>query len=80
MFSDRRVISLEDREYLIDRLDFVRNQMNLLIQDIKKKIEAITKEVENKVNQRNPLTVHLDDKNTLLFYNMHLNSWQNILL
>lgn len=51
----------------MDRLDFVRNQMNLLIQDIKKKIEAITKEVENKVNQRNPLTLHLDDKNTVLF-------------
>ncbi|XP_056092262.1 mitofusin-1b [Rhinichthys klamathensis goyatoka] len=48
--ADKRVVSLEDREYLIDRLDFVRNQLNLLIQDIKKKIEAITKEVENKVS------------------------------
>ncbi|XP_067243810.1 mitofusin-1b [Chanodichthys erythropterus] len=48
--ADKRIISLEEREYLMDRLDFVRNQMNLLIQDIKKKIEAITKEVENKVS------------------------------
>uniref|UniRef100_A0A673GGR8 Mitofusin 1b n=1 Tax=Sinocyclocheilus rhinocerous TaxID=307959 RepID=A0A673GGR8_9TELE len=39
-----------EREYLIDRLDFVRNQLNLLIQDIKKKIEAITEEVKHKVS------------------------------
>uniref|UniRef100_A0A673GD67 Mitofusin 1b n=1 Tax=Sinocyclocheilus rhinocerous TaxID=307959 RepID=A0A673GD67_9TELE len=44
------VLSLEEREYLIDRLDFVRNQLNLLIQDIKKKIEAITEEVKHKVS------------------------------
>uniref|UniRef100_A0A671M8C9 Mitofusin-1-like n=1 Tax=Sinocyclocheilus anshuiensis TaxID=1608454 RepID=A0A671M8C9_9TELE len=48
--SDLRVLSLEEREYLIDRLDFVRNQLNLLIQDIKKKIEAITEEVKHKVS------------------------------
>ncbi|XP_056324782.1 mitofusin-1b isoform X2 [Danio aesculapii] len=48
--AEKRVVSLEEREYLIDRLDFVRNQLNLLIQDIKKKIKAITEEVENKVS------------------------------
>ncbi len=48
--SDLRVASLEEREYLIDRLDFVRNQLNLLIQDIKRKIEAISEEVKDKVN------------------------------
>uniref|UniRef100_A0A671MC42 Mitofusin-1-like n=1 Tax=Sinocyclocheilus anshuiensis TaxID=1608454 RepID=A0A671MC42_9TELE len=48
--ADKRVLSLEEREYLIDRLDFVRNQLNLLIQDIKKKIEAITEEVKHKVS------------------------------
>uniref|UniRef100_A0A671QZK1 Mitofusin-1-like n=1 Tax=Sinocyclocheilus anshuiensis TaxID=1608454 RepID=A0A671QZK1_9TELE len=48
--ADKRVVSLEEREYLIDRLDFVRNQLNLLIQDIKKKIEAITEEVKHKVS------------------------------
>ena len=40
---------MEDREYLVDRLDFVRNQLNLLIGEIKKRIKAITEEVEQKV-------------------------------
>ncbi|XP_055040012.2 mitofusin-1b [Misgurnus anguillicaudatus] len=48
--AEKRVVSLEEREYLIDRLDFVRNQLNLLIQDIKKRIKLITEEVENKVS------------------------------
>ncbi|XP_026077786.1 mitofusin-1-like isoform X1 [Carassius auratus] len=48
--ADKRVLSLEERDYLIDRLDFVRNQLNLLIQDIKKQIEAITEEVKHKVS------------------------------
>ncbi|KAI2658945.1 Mitofusin-1 [Labeo rohita] len=48
--ADKRVVSLEERDYLIDRLDFVRNQLNLLTQDIKKKIEAITEEVKDKVS------------------------------
>ncbi|XP_058647909.1 mitofusin-1b isoform X2 [Onychostoma macrolepis] len=48
--AEKRVASLEEREYLIDRLDFVRNQLNLLIQDIKRKIEAITEEVKGKVS------------------------------
>lgn len=41
----------EDREYQIDRLDFVKNQLNLLIDEIKKKIKAISEDVESKVIQ-----------------------------
>uniref|UniRef100_A0A8C1X4G2 Mitofusin 1b n=1 Tax=Cyprinus carpio TaxID=7962 RepID=A0A8C1X4G2_CYPCA len=48
--ADKRVVSLEEREFLIDRLDFVRSQLNLLIQDIKKNIEAVTEEVKHKVS------------------------------
>lgn len=40
-----RVASLEEREYLQDRLEFVRNQLNLLIEDIKKKIKIVTEQV-----------------------------------
>ncbi|XP_031430076.1 mitofusin-1b isoform X2 [Clupea harengus] len=48
--AEKRVASMEDREYLVDRLDFVRNQLNLLIGEIKKRIKAITEEVEQKVS------------------------------
>lgn len=48
--AEKRVVSLEDREYLMDRLEFVRNQLNLLIEEIKKRIKAITEEVEQKVS------------------------------
>lgn len=41
--------ALEDREYQMDRLEFVKNQLNLLIDDIKKKIKAISEDVEAKV-------------------------------
>lgn len=40
---------MEEREDQIDRLDFIRNQMNLLTLDVKKKIKEVTKEVANKV-------------------------------
>ncbi len=50
--SDLRVGSLEEREYLSDQLDFVRSQLNLLIQDIKKRIQAVSEEVKDKVNVR----------------------------
>uniref|UniRef100_A0A7N6AQJ7 Dynamin-type G domain-containing protein n=1 Tax=Anabas testudineus TaxID=64144 RepID=A0A7N6AQJ7_ANATE len=46
----RWVTSLEDREYQMDRLEFVKNQLNLLIDDIKKKIKAISEDVESKVS------------------------------
>uniref|UniRef100_A0A4W4E7D6 Dynamin-type G domain-containing protein n=1 Tax=Electrophorus electricus TaxID=8005 RepID=A0A4W4E7D6_ELEEL len=38
------------RDSLMDHLEFVRNQLNFLIQDIKKKIKIVTKEVENQVS------------------------------
>lgn len=41
--------ALEDREYQMDRLEFVRNQLNLLIDDIKKKIKSISEDVASKV-------------------------------
>lgn len=40
---------MEEREDQIDRLDFIRNQMNLLTLDVKKKIKEVTEEVANKV-------------------------------
>ncbi|EGW10764.1 Zinc finger protein 639 [Cricetulus griseus] len=39
-----------EREDQIDRLDFIRNQMNLLTLDVKKKIKQVTEEVANKVS------------------------------
>lgn len=41
--------ALEDREYQMDRLEFVKNQLNLLIEDIKLKIKAISENVAAKV-------------------------------
>ncbi|XP_010772037.1 mitofusin-1-like [Notothenia coriiceps] len=46
--AEKRVAALEDREYQIDRLEFVKNQLRLLIDDIKAKIKAISADVENK--------------------------------
>uniref|UniRef100_A0AAX7TW05 Dynamin-type G domain-containing protein n=1 Tax=Astatotilapia calliptera TaxID=8154 RepID=A0AAX7TW05_ASTCA len=40
--AEKRVAALEDREYQMDRLEFVKNQLNLLVDEIKKKIKAIT--------------------------------------
>ncbi|XP_058494782.1 mitofusin-1b [Solea solea] len=48
--AEKRVAALEDREYQMDRLDFVRNQLNLLISEVKKKIKAISEDVESKVS------------------------------
>ncbi|XP_012494776.1 PREDICTED: mitofusin-1 [Propithecus coquereli] len=45
-----RVYSMEEREDQIDRLDFIRNQMNLLTLDVKKKIKEVTEDVANKVS------------------------------
>uniref|UniRef100_A0A2K6FGU4 Mitofusin 1 n=1 Tax=Propithecus coquereli TaxID=379532 RepID=A0A2K6FGU4_PROCO len=44
------VYSMEEREDQIDRLDFIRNQMNLLTLDVKKKIKEVTEDVANKVS------------------------------
>lgn len=48
--AEKRVLSLEEREYQMDRLEFVRNQLNLLTEDIKKRIKAVTEQVEEKVS------------------------------
>ncbi|KAG8003716.1 Mitofusin-1 [Nibea albiflora] len=48
--AEKRVAALEDREYQMDRLEFVKNQLNLLIDEIKKKIKAISEEVATKVS------------------------------
>ncbi|KAM6127273.1 mitofusin-1 isoform 4-T6 [Phoenicopterus ruber ruber] len=45
-----RVHSMEEREDQKDRLDFVRNQLNILTEDTKEKIKHVTEEVENKVS------------------------------
>ncbi|XP_075013450.1 mitofusin-1 isoform X3 [Calonectris borealis] len=45
-----RVHSMEEREDQKDRLDFVRNQLNILTEDTKEKIKRVTEEVENKVS------------------------------
>ncbi|XP_014794289.1 PREDICTED: mitofusin-1 isoform X2 [Calidris pugnax] len=45
-----RVHSMEEREDQRDRLDFVRNQLNILTEDTKEKIKRVTEEVENKVS------------------------------
>lgn len=44
--------ALEDREYQMDRLEFVKNQLNLLIADIKVKIKAISEDVASKVTDQ----------------------------
>uniref|UniRef100_A0ACB8FCL4 Mitofusin-1 n=1 Tax=Sphaerodactylus townsendi TaxID=933632 RepID=A0ACB8FCL4_9SAUR len=48
--ADQRVRSMEQREEQKDRLEFVRNQLNLLTADIKLKIKEVTEEVANKVS------------------------------
>uniref|UniRef100_A0A672Q5K9 Mitofusin-1-like n=1 Tax=Sinocyclocheilus grahami TaxID=75366 RepID=A0A672Q5K9_SINGR len=48
--AEKKVFSLEEREALMDRLEFVRNQLNFLTEDIKDKIKAITEEMADKVS------------------------------
>uniref|UniRef100_A0A8D0LAA0 Mitofusin 1 n=1 Tax=Sphenodon punctatus TaxID=8508 RepID=A0A8D0LAA0_SPHPU len=48
--AEKRVLSMEVREDQKDRLDFVRNQVNILTDDIKRKIKQVTEEVANKVS------------------------------
>uniref|UniRef100_A0A9J8CEN4 Dynamin-type G domain-containing protein n=1 Tax=Cyprinus carpio carpio TaxID=630221 RepID=A0A9J8CEN4_CYPCA len=46
--AEKKVFSLEDREALMDRLEFVRNQLNFLTENIKEKIKTITDKVADK--------------------------------
>lgn len=55
-----RVAALEDRENQMDRLEFVKNQLNLLIEEIKKKIKAISEEVESKVTSQTLVISYTD--------------------
>ncbi|KAJ7324751.1 hypothetical protein JRQ81_017771 [Phrynocephalus forsythii] len=48
--ANQRVYSMEEREERKDRLEFVRNQLNLLTDEIKKKIKEVTEEVADKVS------------------------------
>ncbi|NXC13783.1 MFN1 protein, partial [Corythaeola cristata] len=48
--AEKRVHSMEEREDQKDRLDFVRNQLNILTEDTKEKIKRVTEEVANKVS------------------------------
>ncbi|KAG5847187.1 hypothetical protein ANANG_G00123360 [Anguilla anguilla] len=48
--AEKRVFSLEERESQMDLLDFIRNQLNLLTEDIKRRIKAVTEEVAAKVS------------------------------
>lgn len=41
---------MEEREDRKDRLEFVRNQLNLLTEEIKKQIKEVTEEVANKAS------------------------------
>lgn len=61
---------MEEREDQKDRLDFVRNQLKLLTEDIKRKIKHVTEDVESKVSCI---------KEVHLFRSKHwnaLNSWK----
>ncbi|XP_063162494.1 mitofusin-1 isoform X2 [Candoia aspera] len=48
--AHQRVHSMEEREEQKDRLEFVRNQLNFLTDEIKRKIKEVTEEVANKVS------------------------------
>nr|XP_021322383.1 mitofusin-1-like isoform X2 [Danio rerio] len=48
--AEKKVFSLEDREALMDRLEFVRNQLNFITEDIKDKIKVVSDEVAAKVS------------------------------
>ncbi|KAI7810125.1 putative mitofusin-1-like [Triplophysa rosa] len=47
--AEKKIFSLEEREALVDRLEFVRNQLNFLTENVKDKIKAVTDEVAAKV-------------------------------
>ncbi|XP_060796982.1 mitofusin-1-like isoform X2 [Neoarius graeffei] len=48
--AEKRVASLEEKEYLKDRLEFVRNQLKPLTEDIEKKIKMVSEQVANQVS------------------------------
>ncbi|XP_028831139.1 mitofusin-1-like isoform X2 [Denticeps clupeoides] len=48
--AEKKVLSLEEREALTDRLEFVRNQINFLSENVKEKIKALSDEVASQVS------------------------------
>uniref|UniRef100_A0A8C5QZ75 Mitofusin 1 n=1 Tax=Leptobrachium leishanense TaxID=445787 RepID=A0A8C5QZ75_9ANUR len=48
--ADKRIHSIEEREYQIDRLEFVQGQMTIQTEDIKRRIMHITEEVNTQVS------------------------------
>ncbi|KAM8954418.1 mitofusin-1 isoform 2-T2 [Pelodytes ibericus] len=48
--ADKRIHSIEDREYQIDRMEFVQGQMAIQTEDIKRRIMHITEEVNAQVS------------------------------
>ncbi|XP_064418338.1 mitofusin-1 [Latimeria chalumnae] len=48
--AEKRVRSQEQQEDHLDRLTFIRNQLKILTEDIKRKIKQVTGEVESKVS------------------------------
>ncbi|TKC33715.1 hypothetical protein EI555_014418, partial [Monodon monoceros] len=59
--AEKRVYSVEEREDQIGRLEFLRNQMNLLTLDVKKIIREVSEEVANKKVYKNELNKHIED-------------------
>lgn len=59
---------MEEREDQKDRLEFVRNQLNILTEDIKRKIKQVTEEVENKVGCIQRANVLDPNKEENIFY------------
>ncbi|XP_068137160.1 mitofusin-1 [Hyperolius riggenbachi] len=48
--ADKRVHAIEDREYQVDRLEFLRSQMQILTEDVRKRIMYITEVVNSQVS------------------------------
>ncbi|KAK2090743.1 Mitofusin-1 [Saguinus oedipus] len=60
--EEKRAYSVEEREDQIDRLDFIRNQMNLLTLEVKRKIKEVTEEVANKVGNSSFVSCAMTDE------------------
>ncbi|XP_053314823.1 mitofusin-1 [Spea bombifrons] len=48
--ADKRIRSIEDREYQMDRLEFIQGQMTIQTEDIRRRIMHITEEVNAQVS------------------------------
>uniref|UniRef100_A0AAR2JJ07 Dynamin-type G domain-containing protein n=1 Tax=Pygocentrus nattereri TaxID=42514 RepID=A0AAR2JJ07_PYGNA len=57
--AEKKVLSLEEREALMDRLEFVRNQLNFLTEETKDKIKVIADDVSSKVASAMAEEIHL---------------------